>query len=133
MIRKYQNTIIRVVTIIILLILQIAFVVMLPYWLKENALIVYIIIEVLSVILLFSLIADDANAAYRIFWLGVVLLFPISGHLMYELWGKEGAKRTQHREIQETIDYYKRKNRIRNYKKVSVIWAYREEKYRIIF
>lgn len=109
MIRKYQNTIIRVVTIIILLILQIAFVVMLPYWLKENALIVYIIIEVLSVILLFSLIADDANAAYRIFWLGVVLLFPISGHLMYELWGKEGAKRTQHREIQETIDYYKRK------------------------
>lgn len=109
MIRKYQNTIIRAATILFLFILQIAFVVMLPYWLRENALIVYIIIEVLSVILLFSLIADDTNSAYRIFWLGVVLLFPISGHLMYELWGKEGAKKAQHREIQETIDYYKRK------------------------
>lgn len=109
MLRKYQNTIIRTITIVLLLVLQIAFIIMLPRWLKENALMVYVLIEVLSIILLFSLVTEDTNSAYRIFWLGVVLIFPISGHIMYELWGKEGAKRKQHKSIQEAIDFYKKK------------------------
>ena len=109
MIRKYQNTIVRAIIIFILLIIQIAFVVLLPLWLKEKALIVYIIIEVLSIVLLFSLITDDTNSSYRIFWLGIVLLFPISGHLMYEFWGAEGRKKRQHRRIQAGIDFYKKK------------------------
>lgn len=109
MIRKYHNTIIRAVTIAALLLVQIYFIVMLPKWLKMNSLAVYFLIEMASVILMFSLVADNANAAYRIFWLGVVLLFPISGHIMYEVWGKEGAKKKQHASIQRAIDYYSQK------------------------
>lgn len=109
MVRKYQNTIIRALVILILLLIQIAFVILLPKWLKINSVVVYFLIEAFSVILMFSLIADNANSAYRIFWLGVVLLLPISGHVMYELWGKEGAKKKQHKAIQETIDFYRAK------------------------
>jgi len=107
MIRKYHNTIIRAAVIVILLLLQLYFIIRLPYWLEMNAVFVYFLIEACSVVLMFSLVADESNSAYRIFWLGVVLLFPVSGHVMYELWGKEGAKKRQHTEIQKTIDYYR--------------------------
>ena len=109
MIRKYHNTIARIVAIAILLLVQLYIIVMLPSWLKMNAVLVYFLIEACSVILMFSLVADDTNSAYRIFWMGVVLLLPISGHVMYELWGKEGARKKQHKSIQDTIDYYKAK------------------------
>ncbi len=109
MIRKYQNTIVRALIILVLFFLQMAFIMLLPRWLKMNAVLVYFVIEMLSVLLMFSLVADNANSSYRIFWLGVVLLLPISGHVMYELWGKEGAKKKQHKEIQTAIDFYREK------------------------
>lgn len=49
MIRKYQNTIIRSIVIIVLFLLQMAFVILLPKWLKMNALLVYFLIEMFSV------------------------------------------------------------------------------------
>lgn len=107
MIRKYHNTIIRAVVIIVLMLLQLYFIIRLPYWLEMNAVFAYFLIEACSIILMFSLVADETNSAYRIFWLGVVLLFPVSGHVMYEFWGKEGAKKRQHTGIQSTINYYR--------------------------
>jgi len=112
MLRKYQNTIIRALTVFILLLLQLFFILMLPSWLQRNAVYVYFLIEVFSIILMFSLIADNTNSAYKIFWLGVVLLLPISGHVMYEFWGKEGGKKKQHRQIQDTIEFYKNKKSV---------------------
>lgn len=109
MIRKYQNTIIRAFVIIVLFLLQMAFIILLPRWLKMNALVVYFLIEMFSVVLMFSLVADNANSSYRIFWLGVVLLLPITGHVMYEFWGKESSKKKQHKAIQRAIDFYRSK------------------------
>lgn len=106
MIRKYHNTIFRTLVIAALILLQMYFVIMLPRWMKMNSLVVYFLLEAASLILMFSLVADNANSAYRIFWMGVVLLFPISGHIFYELWGKEGSKKRQHAKIQKAIDYY---------------------------
>lgn len=109
MIRRYSNTIMRILLVAILLIFQLLFIITLPKWLKMNAVFVYFLIEVCSILLMFSLVADELNSAYKIFWLGVVLLFPISGHVMYEVWGKEGARKRQHKSIQETIDFYRKK------------------------
>lgn len=94
MIRKYHNTIIRALTIIILILAQLVFIMMLPKYLKANAVFVYFLIEALSILLMFSLVADNMNSAYKIFWLGVVLLLPISGHVMYEFWEKKDLKKS---------------------------------------
>ncbi len=108
---KHFNTIIRVLTIILLVIAQIVFIMMLPKWLKMNAVVVYVLIEVVSIFLLCHLMAEETNASYKILWLVTILLLPVSGHVMYEFWGKEGSHEKHHREIHETVEYYKKKKR----------------------
>ena len=106
---KHFNTVIRVLTIILLVLAQMVFIMMLPKWLKMNAVVVYFLIEVVSIFLLCHLMSEDTNAAYKILWLVIILLLPVSGHVMYELWGKEGSNERQHREIHEALEFYKSK------------------------
>ncbi len=102
--RNYLKTMIRCLIIFILILIQIAVILALAYYLNRFAIYVYIVIGVLSVIILLSLISQERNAAYKIYWMGVVLVFPIVGHIMYELWGNEKVNRKSHRAIQRCID-----------------------------
>ncbi len=109
---KHFNTIIRVLTIFLLIIAQMVFIMMLPKWIKMNAVAVYFLIEIVSIFLLCHLMSEETNASYKILWLSIILLLPISGHVMYELWGKEGSNERQHHEIHETLEYYKAKKQL---------------------
>ncbi|WP_294468539.1 cardiolipin synthase [uncultured Anaerofustis sp.] len=98
------GTIIRILFIAFLFLIQIAFMILLTYFLKNHAVIVYTFIEVLSVIVLMHLMAEERNSAYKMFWMTIVLLLPIVGHIMYDFWGKKHSNLRKHSLIQKQID-----------------------------
>lgn len=106
--RWHLSAIIRVIGVLLLLVIQFLIFMLIPKWLEENAVWLYLIIELFSIVLVMPLVAENTNSAYKIFWLIMILLFPVSGHIMYELWGKEETKKNQHNRIQDMIDHYKK-------------------------
>lgn len=97
-------TILRILFIAFLFIMQIACMILLTYMLKKHAFIAYTFIEVLSIMVLIHLMADERNSAYKMLWMGIVLLLPIVGHIMYDLWGKSHSHIRKHTKIQDEID-----------------------------
>lgn len=111
---SYLKSFLRYSIIALLLLIEIAMIVVGAYYLNQYALFVYVFINVLSMIIMFPLISQERDAAYKIYWIGVLLLFPIVGHIMYILWGRIVVNRRAHLRIQASIDkanQYQRKNR----------------------
>ncbi|WP_329380364.1 phospholipase D-like domain-containing protein [Anaerofustis sp. HA2171] len=74
------------------------------YLLKKHAIFAYVIIEIFSILVLIHLMADERNSAYKMLWIGIVLLLPIVGHIMYDLWGKSHSHIRKHTKMQDEID-----------------------------
>ncbi len=98
------HTFLRIFFIIILLIIQLFCMVIFTYLLKKHAVFAYVIIEIFSILVLIHLMADERNSAYKMLWIGIVLLVPIVGHIMYDLWGKTHSHIRKHTKIQDEID-----------------------------
>lgn len=85
--------IIRVVTVGILVLLQITFILILSYVLRSFSAFFYGFLQVLSIAIIISLVNDHKSPSYKLSWICIVLALPITGHIMYGLWGKEGSKK----------------------------------------
>lgn len=103
--QKYGRSFFRYLTIVLLVLLQIACMIMLVYFVQNKALYVYLGIEVLSLFILVPLLADSRNAAYKLYWMTAILILPIVGHVMYQLWGKDKVNRSEHRKIQDIVNH----------------------------
>lgn len=103
-VRSYTKSIIRYGIIAVLLVLDFVLICLAAYYLNRFALVVYIIFELLSFFIAIPLIAQERNAAYKLYWLGILLMFPIVGHIMYLLWGGMFINRHAHGKIQSNID-----------------------------
>ncbi len=101
---RYGRSFFRYLTILFLVLLQIACMVLFVYFLRDSALIVYVAIEVLSMFILIPLLADSRNAAYKLYWMTAILMLPIVGHIMYQLWGKDKVNRREHKKIQTIVN-----------------------------
>ena len=89
---RFQNSFsgfLRVCVVGVLVLLQIIVIVLLPYWLHGLSIYFYLIMEVLSFLVIFGLVNDNRSQSYKLAWLCIMLLLPISGHIMYALWGKK--------------------------------------------
>src|SRR5699024_4928454 len=49
------------------------------------------------------LVNDDRNPSYKIAWLCIFMAFPISGHIMFALWGNLFSKRRMEKKIVNSI------------------------------
>ena len=47
----------------------------------------------LSVIIIIALVNDNRNVSYKISWICIIAAFPITGHIMYMLWGNSRIKK----------------------------------------
>ena len=103
-VRSYTKSIIRYGIIAVLLVLDFVLICLAAYYLNRFALVVYIIFELLSFFIAIPLIAQERNAAYKLYWLGILLMFPIVGHIMYLFWGGMFINRHAHGKIQSNID-----------------------------
>lgn len=103
-IKRHLNAILRCIALTFLILVQLAMISGLSAWLHHSTVYIYILIEIIGMLSMLPLIADNRNSAYKIFWLLIILLIPIGGHIIYALWGEEGIHQKQHSEIQRKIN-----------------------------
>ena len=75
-----------------LVLLQFAIILVIPFFFREYATQFYILIEISGMIGILALTNDSRNYSYKFSWLCMILIFPISGLIMFNLWGKVGKK-----------------------------------------
>lgn len=102
-IKRHFNAIIRCIALIFLVFVQLVIVSGLSAWLHHSTVYMYILIEVIGMLSMLPLLADRRNSAYKIFWILIILLIPIGGHIIYALWGEEGIHHKQHSRIRRRI------------------------------
>ncbi len=102
--RSYTKTIIRYSIIASLLLIELILIFFAAYYLNRFAVVVYLVFDILSFLIAIPLVAQERNAAYKLYWMCVLLLFPVIGHFMYLLWGGMFINKRMHEKIQRSID-----------------------------
>ena len=101
---SYVKSFLRFSVIAFLFLVDLILIFAASYILNQYVVYLYIIVEFLSIIVMIPLITSDRNAAFKLYWLGVALVLPVTGHLMYLFWGRSVINRKAHKEIQRIID-----------------------------
>ena len=86
-----------------LVLFQFAIIIIIPFILRGYATSFYILLEISALIAIIALTNDKHNDAYKFSWMCVILIFPISGLIMFNLWGKVGKKNKLNKAIAEQM------------------------------
>ncbi len=85
--------IIRALVIASLVFAQIGLIVFVTSLIQEYAVFFYFSIEVLSFVVILTLVNSSLSNSYKIAWISIVLMLPMTGHIMFWLWGKSDSKK----------------------------------------
>jgi cardiolipin synthase len=96
---KYYG-ILRAVTVGIAFFLQIGIMIFLAMYLMRYSIIVYFILEIVSVITVFALVNNAES--YKMSWIVIILVLPVAGLFLYFMWGR---KRTNSRYFRRLREY----------------------------
>lgn len=99
-IRSKYYGIIRGVTVGIAFLLQIVTMVLLSLYLIKGFFVVYLLLEVISVITVFALVNNAES--YKLSWILIILLLPVSGLFLYFMWGRKRKNAKDYRIFRET-------------------------------
>ena len=83
----------RLVLTACIVMIQFAVVLFLPFLLQSMTVYFYFIFEICSVVAIVTLVNKNQSPSFRIAWISIVLLLPVSGFVLYYLWGREGGKK----------------------------------------
>ena len=83
----------RALLVSILVLIQFGFIFMLSLSMQLFSVYFYLILEICSLIVILGLVNDDRSPSYKVAWISIVLLLPLSGHVMYALWGNETSNK----------------------------------------
>lgn len=97
--KKYLTTIVRTFITVLLILLQIGLIILMSRYLHDNAVFIYVVLDFLSFLCIVVLTADTRDSSYKIFWLGVVLIIPIAGCIMFLMWGRENAQQAYFKSV----------------------------------
>ncbi|MDF2800306.1 MAG: phospholipase D/Transphosphatidylase [Anaerocolumna sp.] len=103
--KSYLSGFFRVTLVGILVLIQMAIILLLTYWLSESTIYIYMFIEIGSIFITIGLVNDNRNASYKIGWICIVLILPLTGHIMYALWGKSSANKKIEKKILATLNH----------------------------
>lgn len=95
---RVQNNlsgVLRLVVTAITVLMQFLLIIILPYFLKSNTMYFYFIFDICSIVAIVTLVNKYQSPAFRIAWISIVLLFPVSGFILYSLWGRPTKKRKE--------------------------------------
>lgn len=104
--------ILRAAIVGILVLVQFGMVIALSVFLRGYTVYIYSFIQVLSIIIIIALVNDHRNASYKISWICIIAAFPITGHIMYMLWGNRGRRKIEQNVLKklehgtEFLEYY---------------------------
>lgn len=92
---RVQNSLsgfIRAFIVALLVIFQFAVIIILPFLLRQYSTWFYIAMEIFGVFAVLALTNDSHSMSYKFAWLCIIVVLPISGYIMFALWGKVGKK-----------------------------------------
>ncbi len=88
--------VLKAVLVGILVLAQMGLIIYLSFLLRGYTIYIYSAIQVLSIIVIVGLINDNRNTSYKIGWICIITALPITGHIMFMLWGKGRRSRIDH-------------------------------------
>ncbi|MCR5691641.1 MAG: cardiolipin synthase [Eubacterium sp.] len=88
----------------LLVLVQFALIIGLPFFLRQYASISYLIIEILGMLTILILTNDNRSMSYKYAWLCIVVALPIAGNIMFALWGRVGKRNKLHQKIKKKIN-----------------------------
>lgn len=91
--KMYLSGILRAIFAAALVLIQMAFIVYLSFRLRGYTVYIYSFLQVIGVIIIIGLVNDDRNVSYKIAWICIIAAFPITGHIMFLLWGNKRGKK----------------------------------------
>jgi len=92
-IKNNMSGLLRGVVIGLLVLLQFSIILYLPIVLRQYTALFYVVLEVASFFVAVGLTNASKNSSYKIAWLSIALLLPVSGHIMYYLWGRKKKRK----------------------------------------
>ena len=95
---RIQNNlsgILRLVITALLVLVQVLLVLYLPFLLQSVTVYFYFVLEICSVIAIVTLVNKNQSPSFRIAWISIVMLLPVSGFIFYAFWGRETKKKKQ--------------------------------------
>lgn len=106
---RIQNNLsgfLRIALTALIVLLQCLFIIFLPFFFHSFTVYFYFIWEITSVIVIVTMVNRNQSPSYRMAWISIVTLLPISGFIMYYLWGRaRGNKRRLDQYILRQISY----------------------------
>ena len=109
-IKNHMSGLLRGVVIGLLIMFQIFIIIYLPAILRQYTVYFYLVLEILSFFVAVGLTNASKNASFKVAWLSIALLLPVSGHIMYYRWGRKKTRQRMHENardrIAESYPYY---------------------------
>lgn len=99
MIKSYLSGFLRACIVGALVLAQFGFIIALTIWLRNYTVYFYTIIEMLSILIALMLVNDNRSPSYKFAWICIILILPLTGHIMYVLWGKSDSKKKIERKV----------------------------------
>ncbi|HKL79947.1 MAG TPA: cardiolipin synthase [Mobilitalea sp.] len=100
-IKGYLSGFLRAAIVGLLVILQFILVFYFSYLLRGYSLLLYSLLQLLSIIIIIILVNDDRNVSYKISWICIIAVFPITGYIMFVLWGNHRGKKLNRRILEK--------------------------------
>lgn len=104
-VKNYLSGFLRVTLVAALVFLQIVMIVGLTMWLRAYTLYFYTILEIASIIIIIGLVNDSTSSSYKVSWICIVLLLPLTGHIMYFLWGHTSSKQKIEKQVKSKLKH----------------------------
>ncbi len=95
----------RVCVVALIVAFQMGLLLVLPFLLHQYTVYFYVILEIVSLIVIISLINDMRSPAYKIAWIAICLALPLSGEIMYLLWGKTGSNKRINAKLLKILEH----------------------------
>ena len=96
-IKGYLSGFFRAALVGLLVLAQFALIIYLSIVLQGYTIYLYTGIQVLSIIIVVGLINDNRNTSYKIGWICIIAALPITGHIMFVLWGNRRRSKIDHK------------------------------------
>lgn len=93
----YLSGIIRAIIVALLVCIQVLFIVCLSMAMTSYNIYFYFLLEFASLIVIIALVNGNSSTAFKVGWISIVLILPLSGHIMYILWGDMNNKKENKR------------------------------------
>lgn len=92
-IKKSLSGVFRAVIVGVLVLIQFGLIIFLSFKLRGYTVYIYSFLQILSILIIIVLVNDNRNVSYKISWICIIAAFPITGHIMYMLWGNNRVKK----------------------------------------